>query len=156
MSENQVWAFPESVQPQSDEVQFDLERAFAAVVLVRSEVPEDAYSAATLGTDRGGYGAVIREDGLVLTIGYLINEASRIWLTTNRGALVAGYPPAYDHATGFGLITPLGTLAWPAPPCGTGSDPMPIRLPCASSSAAPPHCGCAGAVKSASSSTYSQ
>ena len=76
MSENQTWAFPESVQPKPGQTQFDLERAFDAVVMVRSEIPEDAYSASTLGTERAGYGAVIREDGLVLTIGYLINEAS--------------------------------------------------------------------------------
>jgi S1-C subfamily serine protease len=113
MSENPAWAFPESVQPNPDQTQFDLERALDAVVLVRSEIPEDAYSASTLGTERGGYGAVIREDGLVLTIGYLINEASQIWLTTNSGTLVAGYPLAYDHATGFGLIQPLGKLGVP-------------------------------------------
>jgi len=113
MSEEQSWAFPEAVQPKQSQTQFDLERAFDSVVLVHSEVPEDAYSAATLGTERGGYGAVIREDGLVLTIGYLINEASQIWLTTNRGAVVAGYPLAYDPATGFGLIQPLGKLAAP-------------------------------------------
>jgi len=113
MSEEQAWAFPESIQPKSSEIQFDLDRAFDAVVLVRAEVPEDAYSAATLGTERGGYGAVIREDGLVLTIGYLINEASQIWLTTNRGTLVPGYPLAYDQATGFGLIQPLGKLVVP-------------------------------------------
>ena len=122
MSEDQAWAFPESVQPQSDQAQFDLERAFDAVVLVRAEVPDDAYSAATLGTERGGYGAVIREDGLVLTIGYLINEASQIWLTTNRGALVAGYPLAYDQATGFGLIQPLGKLAVPHLQRGLAAD----------------------------------
>ena len=122
MSEDQAWAFPESVQPYPDQTQFDLERAFDAVVLVRSEIPEDAYSAATLGTERGGYGAVIRKDGLVLTIGYLINEASRIWLTTIRGALVAGYPLAYDQATGFGLIQPLGKLAVPHLERGLASD----------------------------------
>jgi S1-C subfamily serine protease len=122
MSEVQSWAFPESVQPQPDQTQFDLERALDAVVLVRAEVPEDAYSAATLGIERGGYGAVIREDGLVLTIGYLINEASQIWLTTNRGALVAGYPLAYDHVTGFGLIQPLGKLTVPHLPRGLASD----------------------------------
>ena len=113
MSEEQTWAFPDSVQPKASETQFDLERAFDAVVLVRAEVPEDAYSASTLGTERGGYGAVIREDGLVLTIGYLINEATQIWLTTNRGVLVPGYPLAYDQATGFGLIQPLGKLTVP-------------------------------------------
>lgn len=113
MSEEQLWAFPESVQPKSDETQFDLERAFDAVVLVRAEIPEDAHSAATLGTDRAGYGAVIRDDGLVLTIGYLINEATQIWLTTHRGGLVPGYPLAYDQTTGFGLIQPLAKLTAP-------------------------------------------
>jgi len=113
MSEPQQWAFPESLQPKADEVQFDLARALDAVVLVRAEVPDDGFTAGTLGTERGGYGVVIREDGLVLTIGYLINEASQIWLTTNRGTVVAGYPLAYDQATGFGLIQPLGKLDAP-------------------------------------------
>lgn len=122
MSEDQNWAFPESVQPKSGETQFDLERALDAVVLVRAEIPEDAYSAATLGTERAGYGAVIREDGLVLTIGYLINEASQIWLTTNRGALVPGHPLAYDQATGFGLIQPLGKLPVPHLERGLAAD----------------------------------
>ena len=122
MSEEQLWAFPDSVQPKSDETQFDLERAFDAVVLVRAEIPEDAHSAATLGTERAGYGAVIRDDGLVLTIGYLINEATQIWLTTNRGALVPGYPLAYDQATGFGLIQPLAKLAAPRLERGSAAD----------------------------------
>ena len=122
MSENQTWAFPESVQPKPGQTQFDLERAFDAVVMVRSEIPEDAYSASTLGTERAGYGAVIREDGLVLTIGYLINEASQIWLTTNRGGLVGGYPLAYDQATGFGLIQPLGKLGVPHLERGLAAD----------------------------------
>jgi S1-C subfamily serine protease len=121
MSE-QSWAFPEAVQPKSEQTQFDLERALDAVVMVRCEVPEDAYSARTLGTERGGYGAVIREDGLILTIGYLINEASQIWLTTNKGVLVEGYPLAYDQATGFGLIQPLGKLPAPHLPRGLASD----------------------------------
>jgi S1-C subfamily serine protease len=122
MSEQQSWAFPDSIQPKHGQTQFDLDRAFDAVVLVRAEVPDDAYSAATLGTERGGYGAVIREDGLVLTIGYLINEASQIWLTTNRGASVPGYPLAYDQATGFGLIQPLGKLSAPHLERGLAAD----------------------------------
>ncbi len=113
MSEDQAWAFPEPYQPDPSDTQFDLERALDAVVLVRAEVPGDAHSAATLGTERAGYGAVIREDGLVLTIGYLINEASQIWLTTNRGAVVPGHPLAYDHATGLGLVQPLGKVTVP-------------------------------------------
>src|SRR5688572_14109487 len=113
MSEPQQWAFLESLQPKAGETQFDLARALDSMVLVHAEVPADGYTAASLGTERGGYGAVIREDGLVLTIGYLINEASQIWLTSNRGKVVEGYRLAYDQATGFGLIQPLGKLDVP-------------------------------------------
>jgi S1-C subfamily serine protease len=122
MFEPQQWAFHESLQPKADETQFDLARALDAMVLVRAEVPDDGFTAATLGTERGGYGAVIREDGLVLTIGYLVTEASQIWLTTNRGAVVAGYPLAYDQATGFALIQPLGKLDAPPLRRGLASD----------------------------------
>jgi len=110
MAELEQWAFPESLQPKAEETQFDLARAFDALVLVRAEVPPDGFTVANLGTERGGYGVVIREDGLVLTIGYLISEASQIWLTSNRGSVVPGYRLAYDQATGFGLIQPLGKL----------------------------------------------
>jgi S1-C subfamily serine protease len=110
MSESEQWAFRESLQPKPDETEFDLERALDAMVLIRAEVPADGYTASSLGTERGGYGAVIREDGLVLTIGYLVTEATQIWLTTNRGAVVEGYPLAYDRTTGFALIQPLGKL----------------------------------------------
>ena len=110
MAELEQWAFPESLQPKAEETQFDLAQAFDALVLVRAEVPADGFTVANLGTERGGYGVVIREDGLVLTIGYLISEASQIWLTSNRGAVVPGYRLAYDQATGFGLIQPLGKL----------------------------------------------
>ena len=118
MAENQQWAFRDSLQPKPEETQFDLGRALDSMVLIRAEVPADGYTAANLGTERGGYGAVIREDGLVLTIGYLVTEATQIWLTTNRGAVVEGYPLAYDRTTGFALIQPLGKLD--APPLKRG------------------------------------
>jgi S1-C subfamily serine protease len=82
-------------------------------VLLRAEIPEDAFTGGILGTERIGYGVVIREDGLVLTIGYLITEAENIWLTTNAGVVVAGHALAYDQATGFGLVQPLGNLRAP-------------------------------------------
>jgi S1-C subfamily serine protease len=122
MSEPQQWAFRESLQPKPNETQFDLERALDSMVLIRAEVPEDAYTASNLGTERRGYGVVIREDGLILTIGYLITEATQVWLTTNRGAVVAGYPLAYDRTTGFALIQPLGKLDAPPLRRGLASD----------------------------------
>ena len=108
--ESQNWAFPDELQPRPEEFAFDLDRALNAMVLVRTEAPEQAFTAGILGTERLGNGVVIRDDGLVLTIGYLITEASSIWLTTQSGAAVAATPLAYDQATGFGLVQPLGKL----------------------------------------------
>ncbi|MEO8156673.1 MAG: S1C family serine protease [Betaproteobacteria bacterium] len=114
MAEQGDWAFPKGVQPRQDDLRFELDSALDAVVQLRSQIPEDAFTAAILGTERTGNGIVIRDDGLLLTIGYLITEASSIWLTTNGGVAVAGYPLAYDQATGFGLVQPLGRLGAPA------------------------------------------
>ncbi len=119
MSEPTDWAFPEELQPSASKVSFDLEGALRSVVLLRAEIPEDAFTAQVLGTERVGHGVVIREDGLVLTIGYLITEAATIWLTTIDGRAVAAHPLAYDQVTGFGLVLPLGRLGVPALPMGT-------------------------------------
>ena len=121
MAESGNWAFPAKLQPVAAEFGFDLPRALDAVVSVRTEVPEDAFTASILGTERLGNGVVIRGDGLVLTIGYLITEASAVWLTTNGGNVVGGYPLAYDQATGFGLVQPLGPLGVAALPRGSAA-----------------------------------
>lgn len=117
----QQWAFPVEMRPKPEDWRFDLDAALDAVVQVRAEIPEDAFTAPLLGTERIGNGVVIRDDGLVLTIGYLITEASTIWLTTNRGTVVGGFPLAYDQATGFGLVHPLGKLGVDAIARGSAS-----------------------------------
>ena len=128
MATSKDWAFPAELQPKAEEMDFDLGAALNSLVLLRAEVPEDAFTAGILGTERIGNGVVIRDDGLVLTIGYLITEASAIWLTTNQGTVASAYPLAYDQATGFGLVQPLGRLGVPAlrrgtaDACGVGDD----------------------------------
>src|SRR5688572_25599191 len=84
MAEQKDWAFPAEMRPRPEDWRFDLDRALDAMVLLRAEIPEDAFTASILGTERAGNGVVIGENGLVLTIGYLITEASVIWLTTTR------------------------------------------------------------------------
>ena len=113
MAESTQWAFPPAVQPNAADLAFDLKSALDAVLLLRAEVPEDAFTASTLGTERSGNGVVIRSDGLVLTIGYLITEAETIWLTLNDGTTVPGHALAYDQVTGFGLVQPLARLDIP-------------------------------------------
>jgi S1-C subfamily serine protease len=110
MTEKDQWAFPRELQPRAGEVEFDLSAALSAVVALRADVPEDAFTASILGTERTGNGVVIRDDGLILTIGYLITEAETIWLTANDGTVVQGYPLAYDFTSGFGLVQPLGRI----------------------------------------------
>ncbi|HTS53746.1 MAG TPA: S1C family serine protease [Burkholderiales bacterium] len=114
MSEPSDWAFPAELQPKPEQVRFDLDAALDSVVMLRTEVPQDAFTASILGTERVGNGVVLAADGLVLTIGYLITEAQTIWLTTNGGTALAGHALAYDQVTGFGLVQPLGRLGVPA------------------------------------------
>ena len=85
-----------------------------SLVSLRATVPDDAFTASALGTEREGSGVVIRESGLVLTIGYLITEAEEVWLTRHDGRVVAAHPLAYDQETGFGLVQALGDLGLPA------------------------------------------
>jgi S1-C subfamily serine protease len=113
------WAFPDAWQPNPQETAFDLGAALDAAVLLRTEIAEDAFTAPILGTERAGNGIVIRENGLILTIGYLITEAESIWITTNRGAVVQGHALGYDQSSGFGLVMPLGRLG--AQPLALGS-----------------------------------
>lgn len=92
----------------------DVSQALKSIVGVRSSIPDDAFTVSALGTRREGSGVVIRDDGLVLTIGYLITEADEVWLTTQGGRIVPAHALAYDQETGFGLVQALGRLGLPA------------------------------------------
>jgi len=110
MARTMDWEIPSEFQPKPEDYDFDLDSALAAVVGLQSTVPEDAFTAGTLGTERAGSGVLIRKDGLVLTIGYLITEAESIWLTSSLGGAVPGHVLGYDQETGFGLVQALGRL----------------------------------------------
>ena len=110
------WKVPPAFQPRPEDYRFDLDRALASVVGLHSIIPSDAFSAETLGTERAGNGVLI-DDGLVLTIGYLITEAESVWLHLGDGRVVEGHALGLDFESGFGLVQALGRL---------DVDPLPI------------------------------
>jgi S1-C subfamily serine protease len=106
MSEQSL-LIPFHLRPEPSEVSFDLDLVLSSVVSVHAEIPDDAFTAEALGTDRRGHGIVITDDGLVLTIGYMIVEAASVWLIDSNGRAIAGTVAGYDQETGFGLIQAL-------------------------------------------------
>src|ERR1044072_8961652 len=119
MARSIEWEIPGEFQPKPEDFGFDVDGALSSVPGWQATVPDDAFAAATLGTERAGSGVLIRKDGLVLTIGYLITEAESIWLTSSLGGAVPGHVLGYDQETGFGLVQALGRLN--VPPIEIGS-----------------------------------
>jgi S1-C subfamily serine protease len=91
-------------RPDRTKLSYDLNRALSAVVPLQARCPETAFSASYLGTEREGNAVQISEDGLLLTIGYLINECDFITVGTRIGGVAEAKLVAYDYETGFGLI----------------------------------------------------
>lgn len=106
------WKVPQAVQPRAEDYSYDLERALSSVVALHSIVPPDAFTADTLGVERAGNGVLI-DDGLVLTIGYLITEAETVWVHLGDGRVVQGHALGFDQETGFGLVQALGKIDLP-------------------------------------------
>lgn len=82
----------------------DSEKLFGAIVKVSARAVPNARSSATLGREREGSGVVIGDNGLILTIGYLIVEADDVNIVDSKGRSLAARVVGYDHATGFGLV----------------------------------------------------
>lgn len=101
---------------------FDIDAVLSAVVHLHAEVPADGYTAPLLGTERDGNGVIIDDNGLILTIGYLIVEAMAIAITCPDGRLVAAEVVAYDYDSGFGLVRALEPLHLPALEMGRSAD----------------------------------
>jgi len=112
------WKVPPSAQPRAEDYPYDLERALSSVVGLHSIIPPDGFTAETLGVERAGNGVLI-DNGLVLTIGYLITEAATVWLHLGDGHVVEGHALGFDQETGFGLVQALGKIDLPALPIGS-------------------------------------
>jgi len=116
------WDVPADGQPKAAHYRFDLDQALASVVRLRVFIEEHAFTAEVLGTERSGHGVLIDEDGLVLTVGYLILEAEEVWLETNDGRVVRAVVLGYDTETGFGLVKAQAPLGIPVMKIGVSRD----------------------------------
>ena len=121
MSDNTEPQIPSELQPQQSDVGYDLGDALGAIVSLRARIPEDAFTASILGTERAGHGVAIGDSKLILTIGYLITEADEIWLVTQSGQVVTGHVVGYDYESGLGLVQALGALDAPSMQLGNTS-----------------------------------
>lgn len=119
------WRTPPDVEPKARDYQFDLDGTLSAIVGLSATVPADAFTADTLGTERLGNGIIIGNEGIILTVGYLVTEASEIWLTLANGRTVRGDVIGYDQETGFALVQALGRLETPGLMLGHSAEAQP-------------------------------
>jgi S1-C subfamily serine protease len=94
-----------------------IETLISAVVRIKAHIDPDGRTVEGLGREREGSGIVIDNDGLILTIGYLMVEAYAAEIEDNSGRSVPAAIVGYDHETGFGLLRAAGKL---------NLDPMPL------------------------------
>src|ERR1700675_4883398 len=81
-----------------------LDELLSAVVRIKTVINPDGRTVESLGHNREGSGIVIDDDGLILTIGYLMVEAQAAEVITNEGRAVPANVVGYDHQSGIGLL----------------------------------------------------
>jgi serine protease Do len=95
-----VWALlagPAAAQAPS------LDELLSAVVQIKTYIAPEGRTVQGLGKERSGSGIVIDQNGLVLTIGYLMVEAYAAEVVSGNRTVPAQVI-GYDHETGFGLL----------------------------------------------------
>ena len=99
-----------------------LEQLLSGVVHIKTIIAPEGRTTESLGPKREGTGIVIDNNGLILTIGYLMVEAISAEVATNDGRTVAANVVGYDNETGFGLLQTISPLKVRALQMGKSSD----------------------------------
>jgi S1-C subfamily serine protease len=99
-----------------------LDELVSAVVRIRTHINPDGRTVENLGRERDGSGIVIDDNGLVLTIGYLMVEAHAAEVITNDGRAFPANIVGYDQETGFGLLQAIAPLKVHPLPLGKSAD----------------------------------
>ena len=99
-----------------------IEELVSAVVRIKTHVNPEGRTVEGLGREREGSGILIDNDGLVLTIGYLMVEAYAAEVVDNSGRTVPASVVGYDHETGFGLLRTMEPLKLKPMPLGKSAE----------------------------------
>ena len=99
-----------------------LDQLLSSVVHIKTQITPDGRTAENLGRERDGTGIVIDDNGLILTIGYLMVEAISAQIVTNDGHTIGANVVGYDNETGFGLLQATSPLKVHALQMGSGAD----------------------------------
>jgi len=95
---------------QDEGVKISTDDLLSSVVRIKTYNNPDGRTVDNLGQERDGSGIVIDDDGLILTIGYLMVEAHAAEAITNDGRKIPATIVGYDHDTGFGLLKAVAPL----------------------------------------------
>ena len=98
-----------------------VQRFNESIVSIRSIVPPEARTAASLGVEREGNGVAIDENH-ILTIGYIVIEAKTIEIGLSDGRQLPAKLVGYDHTSGFGIIKSVVPLTMPPLKLGNSDD----------------------------------
>lgn len=82
-----------------------LEKVARATVGIHCQVPESHPSVAIgLGTDRRGTGTLVSDDGIILTVNYMIMGAQGVMVTLSSGEQLPARVVARDFTTSLGVL----------------------------------------------------
>jgi len=82
-----------------------LEKVASATVSIQCQVPQSHSSVAIgLGTERSGTGTIVSQDGLILTVNYMVMGAKSVAVTLANGEQVPAQVVARDFTTSLGVL----------------------------------------------------
>jgi len=98
-----------------------VQRVAPAVVGIDTKIPLDRPSVRTLGPVRSGSGVIFDPAGYVVTVGYILTDATVIQVRLRDGRVTPGRFVGQDFESGIGVVKLEGAGPWPHAPLGDSS-----------------------------------
>jgi len=98
-----------------------VQRVEPAVVGIHVEVPPDRPSVRTLGAERWGSGVIVDQAGHILTVSYIVMDASEIKVSLRDGRVLPATLTGIDFESGLGVIRLEASGTWPLAVLGSSA-----------------------------------